>query len=138
MWGIGIPQALSNATVGQAIRKSGRTTEFTTGSILSDNVTAVVRYGTQLATFVNQLECTKMTKPGDSGSLIWDANSLTVVGLHFSGDGTPYSYGNKILRVFELLSRAFTVNSLGVESHFQKVDINLLDLPNPNKSQHFS
>jgi Trypsin len=137
VWQIGIPQAMSNATVGQAIRKSGRTTQLTTGSILSENATITPRFGTQTTTFVNQLEYTKMTAPGDSGSLIWDAHSLTVVGLHMAGEGTDYSYGNKILRVIELLSRAFTVDFLGIETHFQKVDISLLDVPNPNRSQNF-
>jgi hypothetical protein len=101
--GIGTPSAEADATVGQAVRKSGRTTQLTRGIILSDNATIRVRYGRgQLAVFVNQLQYTHMTLGGDSGSLIWDQNSLTVVGLHFAGSGTS-SYGNKIKRVLTRL-----------------------------------
>src|SRR5262249_401537 len=78
--------------------------------------------------FVNQLQYTMMASSGDSGSLIWDQNSLTVVGLHKSHDNT-YCYGNKILRVIELLTRAFTSYDIkGSPTHFQRVEISLLDL----------
>jgi len=101
--GIGTPNAEADATVGQAVRKSGRTTQLTLGTILSDNATIRVRYGPgQLAVFVNQLQYTHMTLAGDSGSLIWDQKSLTVVGLHFAGSKAA-SYGNKIWRVLTLL-----------------------------------
>jgi hypothetical protein len=101
--GIGMPSAVAEAKVPQAVRKSGRTTQLTTGSILSDNATIRVRYGPGLqAVFVNQLQYTRMTQPGDSGSLIWDQKSRTVVGLHFAGSSST-SYGNKIKRVLALL-----------------------------------
>lgn len=101
--GIGTPNAETDATVGQAVRKSGRTIQLTLGTILSDNATIRVRYGPgQLAAFVNQLQYTHMTLGGDSGSLIWDQKSLAVVGLHFAGSKAA-SYGNKIKRVLTLL-----------------------------------
>ena len=108
VWGIGIPRAVANATVGQSIRKSGRTTQITNGTIMSDNATIRFSYGAGLvAVFVNQLQYTHMTQGGDSGSLVWDRDSLTVVGLHFAGSGTA-SYGNKIQRVLSLLQVALT------------------------------
>jgi hypothetical protein len=132
---IGTPTALANATVKQAIRKSGRTTQLTNGTITSDNATARVTYGTQVGIFVNQLKYSRMCDGGDSGSLIWDQDSLTVVGLHFSHD-TSSCYGNKILRVLELLSQAFTVyDPKGMPTHFPKTDISLLDLPQSQLGQ---
>jgi hypothetical protein len=127
---IGTPAALANATVSQGVRKSGRTTQLTTGTILSDNATTRVTYNTgQASVFVNQLKYTKMCAAGDSGSLIWDQNSLTVVGLHMSGDSSN-DYGNKILRVLELLSQPFTVyDRHGNPTHFPNADISLLDPP---------
>jgi hypothetical protein len=127
--GIGTPAAMANATVGQAVRKSGRTTQLTTGTITSDNATLRVRYGNQTGIFVNQLQYTQMAAGGDSGSLIWDLNTLTVVGLHFAGSvNGPNCFGNKILRVLELLSRALTIYDLtGKPIHFEKTDISLLE-----------
>jgi len=90
--GIGTPAAEADATVGQAVRKSGRTTEVTTGTIVSDNATVRLSYGGGQAVFINQLQYTRMTQGGDSGSLVWDQNSLTVVGLHFAGSSSA-SYG---------------------------------------------
>jgi hypothetical protein len=104
VWGIGIPNAIATASVGQAVRKSGRTTQITYGTILSDNATTRLSYGPGLtAVFVNQLQYTHMTQAGDSGSLVWDRDSLTVVGLHFAASGAG-CYGNKIQRVLSLLN----------------------------------
>lgn len=122
--GIGSPTDIGEAQEGQAIRKSGRTTQLTTGSILSDNAT--IRLDNN-ALFENQLEYSRMTEPGDSGSLIFDHNSLTVVGIHFAGSDSA-SYGNKISRVLQLLGRAFSVYSInGKETKFDKVNIELFD-----------
>lgn len=60
--GIGTPAAIASATVSQAVRKSGRTTEVTTGTIVSDNATVQLRYGGGQAIFVNQLQYTRMTQ----------------------------------------------------------------------------
>jgi len=127
---IGTPAAQANATVGQAIRKSGRTTQPTTGSIVSDNASIQVSYGAGLvARFVNQLQYTRMSAGGDSGALIWDRDSLTVLGLNFAGSSAA-SYGNKILRVLALLSQARTVHGAdGVPTHFPSIDLGLIDTP---------
>lgn len=125
---IGTPAAMAQATVNQSVRKSGRTTQLTTGTVLSDNATTRVNYGgTGQGIFINQLQCTLMSQPGDSGSLIWDQNSLTVLGMVFAGNAT-HTFGNKILRVVQLLSRAFTVYDMkGKKTDFEQVDISLLD-----------
>jgi hypothetical protein len=127
--GIGTPAAVADATVGQAVRKSGRTTEVTTGTIVSDNATVRLSYGGGQAVSVNQLQYTRMTQGGDSGSLVWDQGSLTVVGLHFAGSSSV-SYGNKINRVLDLISQARTVyDSQGAATLFHKIDTSLLDQP---------
>jgi hypothetical protein len=102
---IGVPAELKNPTVGQAVRKSGRTTGLTHGTVLSDNSTAIINYGTRKARFVNQIETTKICAGGDSGALLFDNASLAAVGLVFASNANT-SYANKILRVIEELSRA--------------------------------
>ena len=128
--GIGTPAAVADATVGQAVRKSGRTTQGTTGTIVSDNATVgPLSYGGGQAIFINQLQYTRMTSGGDSGSLVWDQDILTVVGLHFAGSSTA-SYGNKINRVLALLSQAYTVyDAQGKATQFPKIDISLENRP---------
>lgn len=120
--GIGVPMDIDEASVGQNVRKSGRTTQHTTGSILSDNATLTLNNG---ARFVNQLQYSRMTAAGDSGAIIFDNSSLTVVGLHFAGSSSA-SYGNKISRVLHFLSDSFSVYSIsGVETRFDSVTIEI-------------
>jgi hypothetical protein len=115
--GIGVPRGTAVAQVGDALRKSGRTTQITTGILLSDSATIRVSYGAGLiAQFDDQLQYTRMTQGGDSGSLIWQRDDLTVVGLHFAGSGTS-SYGNKIDAVLQQLgqaSRQLPASDLGI------------------------
>jgi hypothetical protein len=124
--GIGTPTTVGDATVGQGVRKSGRTTQITTGTVLSDNASVRLSYGVgKVAVFVNQLQYSHMTQGGDSGSLVWDRDSLTVLGLHFAG-GNSASYGNKIRRVLALLGRARTVvDARGRQLRFHKVPLSL-------------
>jgi len=82
--------------------KTGRTTNFSTGTILSINATVDVSYGNGLvARFANQIVTTVMTAGGDSGSLLCDT-SKNVVGLIFAGSSTT-SVANKIANVQSLL-----------------------------------
>ena len=119
---IGIPNDIGEAKVNQSIRKSGRTTQLTTGKILSDNATTVTSNG---ALFVNQLKYSHMTAGGDSGSFIFDGSTTTVLGLHFAGSSSA-SYGNKINRVLVLLSKAFSVfKTNGEEVKFNEIKIEL-------------
>ncbi|HWR83344.1 MAG TPA: trypsin-like peptidase domain-containing protein [Candidatus Deferrimicrobium sp.] len=79
-------------SVGLAIKKVGRTTSLTTGTITSVNVTVTVGYYSGSARYVGQFMTSKrISKSGDSGSLVVtnDANN-NPVGLLFAGtnDGT--------------------------------------------------
>ena len=75
---------IENPTLGLAVKKFGRTTRLTEGSIQQINATIRVNYGgSKLATFVNQLVMGAMSQGGDSGSLV--VNDTKAVGLLFAG-----------------------------------------------------
>ncbi len=82
---IGVPKGSRDATLGTNIKKSGRTTGFTTGHITQIDVTVQVSYGSAgMATFTDQLIAGGMSAGGDSGSAILDEEDY-VVGLLFAG-----------------------------------------------------
>lgn len=126
--GIGIPVAEADATPDQRVRKSGRTSQLSYGTILSTNATVVVKYGGWKATFVNQLQYTLMTSPGDSGALIFDRSSRTVLGLHFAASDSA-SYGNRIKLVISALAKARTVYNVinGQPSQWEYDSVSLID-----------
>lgn len=78
--------------LGAKVRKTGRTTDYTEGSITVVNTIVDVGYNTlagkRTARFSGQVMCTGMSQGGDSGSLIVDAESQNAVGLLFAGSGT--------------------------------------------------
>jgi hypothetical protein len=83
---IGTISGVAPASLGMTVRKSGRTTGLTTGTINVVDATVSVSYGTgRTATFENQLVAGPMSQGGDSGSLVVDGNSLRAVGLLFAG-----------------------------------------------------
>ena len=74
------------AELGMAVRKSGRTTGFTTGTIELLDATISVSYGTgRTAVFEGQIITGAMSQGGDSGSLLVDGNENLAVGLLFAG-----------------------------------------------------
>ncbi len=78
------------AFVGQAVKKVGRTTGFTNGTVQAINVTSTINYGNgRFAKFVNQINIIPGTfsAAGDSGSLIVDDNN-NPVGLLFAGSSS--------------------------------------------------
>lgn len=78
-------------TLGMRVRKSGRTTGFTTGVVTLVNATVDVAYatleGSKTARFTGQVLTTNMSAGGDSGSLIVAEDSANAVGLLFAGSG---------------------------------------------------
>jgi hypothetical protein len=88
--------------LGLALKKSGRTTGFTTGEIQQVDVTASVQYGPgQIARFTDQLLAGAMSQGGDSGSAVLnDDNRL--VGLLFAGSENT-TIVNRIEHVFSAL-----------------------------------
>lgn len=100
---IGDIQGSASGTLGMSVKKFGRTTEFTTGTILQTDATVEVSYGAGLvARFTDQLIAGPMSQGGDSGSAILsDSNQL--VGLLFAGSATS-TILNRIENVFSTLN----------------------------------
>jgi hypothetical protein len=83
---IGTINGVVEAELGMPLRKSGRTTGFTTDQVQVIDATVDVSYGLGLsATFEEQIVAGPMSQGGDSGSLIVHGNSLDAVGLLFAG-----------------------------------------------------
>ncbi|NIA29486.1 MAG: hypothetical protein GWP06_06185 [Actinobacteria bacterium] len=82
---IGKVSGTTEATIGMAVKKSGRTTGLTEGSITILDATIEVGYGgNRVATYEHQLLSNDMSDPGDSGSLLVDSENHAV-GLLFAG-----------------------------------------------------
>ena len=97
-----VKQVKSNPKVGDIVEKTGRTTNFTTGKILSTNGLVDVNYGGgRVARFGKQIITTAMSAGGDSGSLVCDI-SEGAVGLLFAGS-SRVTIINNILHVQSLL-----------------------------------
>ena len=83
---IGQAVGTKEAELGLAVRKSGRTTGLTTGTIELLDATVSVNYGVgKVAIFEGQIISTAMSQGGDSGSLLVDATENLAVGLLFAG-----------------------------------------------------
>ncbi|MGJ7441657.1 trypsin-like peptidase domain-containing protein [Aquipuribacter sp. MA13-6] len=82
----GYPTAAATpALVGGLVKKTGRTTHFTTGRITVVNATIDVNFGGgKVARFCNQIVTSDMSAGGDSGSLVLDWENRPV-GLLFAG-----------------------------------------------------
>jgi hypothetical protein len=84
-------------SVGLAVKKTGRTSGLTHGTISGINVTIQVNYGSPgVATFVNQIYvASNFIRSGDSGSLMVTETGNNPVGLCFAGSGGQ-SFANPI------------------------------------------
>jgi len=83
---VGVVSGTLPASLGMMVRKSGRTTAFTTGEITVLDATVSVNYGGgKIATFENQIVAGPMSQGGDSGSLVVAGDELKAVGLLFAG-----------------------------------------------------
>lgn len=99
---IGSLSGVGEGKLGMEIKKSGRTTGLTTGTIQQVDVTARVNYGAnKVAIFTDQLMAGGMSQGGDSGSAVLD-NDNNIVGLLFAGSDTT-TLINRIDNVFEAL-----------------------------------
>ena len=104
---IGVITGTKPATIGMAVRKSGRTTGTTTGTIQEIYATVDVGYGGSLvATYENQIVAGSMSSPGDSGSLVVDGTDPLAVGLLFAGSSSS-TVISPIDRVLDLLNIEF-------------------------------
>lgn len=100
---IGIIEGSEEGLLGMSIRKSGRTTRFTTSQISLINATVDINYGSdRTARFENQLVSGPMSQGGDSGSLLVAGESLHAVGLLFAGSNQSTIF-NPIQAVLDCL-----------------------------------
>ena len=86
---IGVVRETRPPLLGMRVKKSGRTTELTEGTITLLNATVNVAYitsaGDRTARFTGQVITEPMSQGGDSGSLIVDAAENRAVGQLFGG-----------------------------------------------------
>lgn len=96
---IGTIQGTASAELDLAIKKSGRTTELTSGVIQQVDVTVNVQYGAgRMGRFTDQVLAGPMSQGGDSGSAVVDDNNR-LVGLLFAGSDAS-TIINRIEHVF--------------------------------------
>ncbi len=94
-------------SVGLAVKKTGRTSGLTTGTIQAINVTIRVQYSSGIATFVNQIMTPgSFQRSGDSGSLMVTQSGNNPVGLCFAG-GSGGSFANPIADVLQKFGATF-------------------------------
>ncbi len=92
----------ADVTVGTLVKKTGRTTNFSTGRITAVNATVDVGYGSgRTARFRDQIITTAMSSPGDSGSLITTLDNVAI-GLLYAGSAAA-TIANQIENVRNLL-----------------------------------
>lgn len=100
---IGKIAGIAEGALGMSVKKSGRTTGLTTGTITQIDVTVSVSYGSnKTATFVDQLMAGNMSAGGDSGSAVLDTDN-NIVGLLFAGSSSSTIF-NRIQNVFSALN----------------------------------
>ncbi|MBO1436679.1 hypothetical protein [Meiothermus sp. CFH 77666] len=79
-------QPRSKTLVGQRVKKTGRTTNMTTGRITVLGATIDVNFGGgRVARFIDQIVTTNISAPGDSGSLVLSERGNLALGLLFAG-----------------------------------------------------
>ena len=92
----------AGVTVGTVVKKTGRTTNFTTGRITTISATIDVNYGGgRVGRLLDQIVTTNMSAGGDSGSLVTTLDNVAV-GLLFAGSATAM-IANQIENVRSLL-----------------------------------
>ncbi|PCI12448.1 MAG: hypothetical protein COB71_08900 [Thiotrichales bacterium] len=93
--GLGIPKGTTEATLGMAVTKSGRTTETTSGRVIGIDATIAVNFGASgIAYFRNQVLTTAMSQGGDSGSLLLERSTREATGLLFAGSSRVTVHNN--------------------------------------------
>ncbi len=99
---IGVPRSRTySASLGETVRKSGRTTGHTVGVITDISLDLRVGFGSQSAFFENQIvvesiDVNPFSASGDSGSLIVNKDWLKPVGLLFAGNDSGLTIANHI------------------------------------------
>lgn len=105
---LGMPHGMATPYIGQWLKKSGRTTETTSGVCAIINASVKVDYGPGLVKTIQDCILTGVpSAPGDSGSLMMDFASNAAVALLFAGgvsNGVAITVGCRMDRVEQLLN----------------------------------
>ena len=121
---IGQVKGKNTAAIGMAIRKRGRTSGLTYGTVTSVDQTVSINYGDGLGTHtlknqirleVDTAHSTVMSDHGDSGSVVVDANNK-VIGLLYAGidPGHTVSFANPIQSVLDELNVDLCVSLVSI------------------------
>ncbi len=116
---IGRIAGTNTATLGQAVRKQGRTTGLTYGTVDGIHATVQIDYGNgiglrklteQIGVKPDTTRNPKFSDHGDSGAVVVN-DSNEVVGLNFAGNDTGYAYANPIAAVLSSLNISFHIGT---------------------------
>lgn len=102
--GAGSPPATAEPVRGMKIVTRGRTSGNTEGEVQDVHFRIVLPYeGVGKVGFLDQVKCTRYSKPGDSGSIIVDKASKKIVGLHFAGssEGSIFNPIGQVIKAFK-------------------------------------
>jgi hypothetical protein len=99
---IGVVGGITPPSLGMNVRKSGRSSGFTTGQIRVLDASVQVEYDNHVADFDGQIVTGAMSQPGDSGALLVAGDGLLAVGLLFAGSQQATVY-NPIRPVLDAL-----------------------------------
>lgn len=135
--GLGVPRGTIKAKRGMKVIKVGRTTGKTTGEVRDVHFRFTLDYeenGLREVGFIDQVLCTRYTKPGDSGSLVLDQKSGRAVGLHFAG-ANGGSVFNPIDKVLEALGVTLVTKPISVPQAISKKKVPKRSLKKPPPKQ---
>lgn len=111
--GVGVPRGKIKPVRGMKVVKVGRTTGKTTGEVRDVHFRFALDYDeVGEVGFIDQVLCTRYTKPGDSGSLVVDQATGKAVGLHFAG-ANGGSVFNRIDDVLKALGVTLVTKPIG-------------------------
>lgn len=102
---LGVISGVGHSQLGEAVRKSGRTTGLTSGRVTVMEATVTVDYGGgRRAIFDGQVITTPMSAGGDSGSIVINSMGY-IVGLLFAGSDqvtiySPWNYVQSGLGIY--------------------------------------
>ncbi|HTI52102.1 MAG TPA: hypothetical protein VL475_14165, partial [Planctomycetaceae bacterium] len=105
------------AALGLKVKKYGKSTGLTTGTVTAINVTLRIGYSSGNATFVKQIivSGTNFTNPGDSGSLLVRSSDNSPVGLLFAQVNSSVAVANSVTDVLTEFRK--TIPTLAIDGN---------------------
>jgi hypothetical protein len=122
---VGAINGTGTASIGLAVRKRGRTTALTYGTVDSIDLTVSIDYGDGLGTQTlhgqigikpDPAHSAKFSDHGDSGAVVVNASNQ-VIGLNFAGDPTGHAIANPIADVLTALNISMCTSKPIIKEH---------------------